>query len=229
MFAKIRKNKRGAFSEIIVDIFVIIIFIFIVVLFLMIFKFMHSQVQNEITFKVEANEADLNLLSFLRAPVDENQDMADYIAKTIIEDEDSRDALAFEKLPDSYNIINDEVKDVLLKFHGDICSNVIIQLISPEQKIIKTRTLGYPCGKTGSYASVTLPTKKAFTLVNISLMQGTKFYKYLLCKNSLGEYNCLPVTFWDNLFGTYDRSKCTYVEQKFDNFNECLDRAEGVI
>ncbi len=222
------KNKKGAFSEIIVDIFVIIIFVFIVVLFFILFKFMHSQVQNEITFKVEANEADINLLSFLRAHIDENQDMADYISRTILEDNDDRKELAFDNLPESYDLIDTEVKSTLLKFHGDICSNVKIELISPDNEILKTRILGYPCGKTGSYASVTLPTQRSSTLVNVSLMQGSKFYKYLLCKDPSGDYFCQPVTFLGNLFQIYDKNKCVYVEQKFENFNECLNKAEGV-
>jgi hypothetical protein len=167
-------DKKGGIMNALVIVFCILFLMLVFFIFFFILGADEDRLEQRIKTEVQENQIHINLLNFLRTPVNEDEVVADYIAYAMMEEteEEKQQKNMESNIPSSYAMPLDLYNKILLKFYDPDCISLKLELIDASGEILRTRYLGQ-CGSMEPYSSsVTIPLKEPGNLINITATSG---------------------------------------------------------
>ena len=215
----------------IVTVVVIFLLLLLFLIFFVIFEWDKDRVENEITVKVQENQIEINLLNFLRTPVNEQENVADYIGYAVLEETDEEKAQTniIYELPPSYNDALELFNIYLFEYYKPECASLKLEIIEPSGTLLKTRNINlceFKNNKPDYSAFVLIPLKKQGNLLNLTLSTGKAdtIYTVNYCLDKIdGEWVCSP-------FGLSPSSQGVMgcKGKAFEKLSECNEEIEDI-
>ncbi len=151
--------------------------IFILLLIFFIFFFLISldgnKIKNQITTETQENQIHINLLNFLRTPIDGKENVQDIIGYAVLEEtEEEKEQKEIKySLPPSYSEPLKLFNEILLEHYSPDCVSLKLDVTDVNNEILRTRYLGF-CNMKDFSSSVIVPLKEPGLLLKITAITG---------------------------------------------------------
>jgi len=188
-----RKNKKGGFvMSWVVTVFTIFFLILVFFIFFFLISLDKNKIHQEIQTETQENQIHINLLNFLRTPVNEKENVADYLGYAMIEDKENGNSnLRQTELPENFNLPVEKFNEILVPFYEPTCVMMENKVYNLNGEMITARNIGL-CNQIDYSSSISIPLKETGDVLNISLYIGTGgAVNYGYCLSTIGgEWNC---------------------------------------
>ena len=187
------RNKKGGFvMSWVVTVFTIFFLLLVFFIFFFLISLDKNKIHQEIQTETQENQIHINLLNFLRTPVNEKENVGDYIGYAMIEDMINENSnLRQTELPENFNILVEKFNEILVPFYEPTCVMMEAKLYGFNGGLITSRNIGL-CNQLDYFSSITLPLKQTGEILNIRLYTGSGgAVNYGYCLSTIvGEWNC---------------------------------------